>query len=117
MKRFAVLAIGALVAAVTMLWLAGCASTGGGGKHQVVSQSDDYVIGCQKCYDEAVRVRRASANGQKWRRFQTIKKHMCPGCKGEMVSYTEDGTPMIKCEGCTPEGVPCDRCLPPKSGA
>jgi len=114
-KRFAVLAIGALVAAVTVPWLAGCESTGGGRKHQVVAQTGDHVMGCQKCYDEAVRVRRLSSKGPS--RTRIIKKHMCPGCKGEMVSYTEDGTAMIKCASCAPEGVPCDRCLPPKSGS
>lgn len=117
MKRIAVLAVGVLVAAVTVPWIMGCESTGRGGKHRVVAQTGDHAMGCQKCYDEAVRVRRASHKGLQWKRTQIIKKHMCPGCKSEMVSYTEDGTPMIKCTGCTPEGVPCDRCLPPRSGS
>jgi hypothetical protein len=96
--------------------LAGCAASGADTEHEMVSEAADYPIGCQKCYDEVKRVRKAAAGGQKWRKTQVIRKHKCSDCKAEMSTYTVDGQPMIKCPKCAPEGMACDRCLPPKQG-
>jgi len=96
------------------LWLTGCETTAAGGKHKTMAQAADHPMMCQKCYDEAVRVRKP---GTKWRRTQVIKKHMCPDCKAEMTTYTKDGKAMIKCASCAPEGVACDKCMPPKKSS
>lgn len=116
MKRgIFIMAMGGMLG--TSFLLAGCQSTGAGHKHEMAAKVEaDYPVGCQKCYDEVKRIRKASAKGQQWNRNQLIKKHMCPDCKVEMSTYTKDGMPMLKCAKCAPEGVACDRCLPPKQG-
>lgn len=106
-----------VVALVLAPLLIGCEGTGGKRHHMVADQNGDKVLGCQKCYDETVRVRRSVAGGTKYHRTQVIKKHMCPDCKGNMQTYTEDGKLMIKCASCAPEGVACNRCLPPEDGS
>ena len=111
-----IVAIGGLLGMPFLL--AGCASTGADKEHPIAAKAaPDYHLGCQKCYDEVKRVRQASAKGKPWwNRNQVIKKHMCPECEVEMSTYTKDGQLMLKCGKCAPEGVACDRCLPPKAG-
>jgi hypothetical protein len=55
--------------------------------------------------------------GTPWTRNETIERHMCPDCKGDMKIYTEDGKLKVQCSKCAPEGVACDRCLPPGHGS
>jgi hypothetical protein len=109
--------IGAGAALVLAPLLVGCAGAGGTRHEMAAAQKADHVLGCQKCYDEIVRVRRSSAKGLQWSRYETIRKHMCPDCKGNMKIYTEDGKLMVKCTKCAPEGLPCDRCVPPEKGS
>jgi len=68
---------------------------------------------CAKCYEHI----------QKWRKpggphglgtNRTIATHMCEDCKSEVSIYSEDSVLMVKCAKCAPEGLPCDRCLPPE---
>ena len=92
------------------LSLVGCK---GAGAHQVANRSENHAVGCKLCYDEAHAVVQAHAKGAQWSRTQVIKKHMCPDCSAEVTTYTQDGTPMIKCGRCAPEGVACDKCSPP----
>ncbi len=115
MKRMIVFSAGLAVLVGTSALLAGCESTGGNGKHDMAAQEDGHVIGCKMCYDEAVRVRETHPKAGAATRDRIIKKHMCPDCKTEMVLYNEGDTPMIKCAHCAPEGVPCSKCMPPKT--
>ena len=94
--------------------LIGCESTA---SHQVSDTSGSHVMGCKMCYDEAHTVVQAQAKGAQPSRSQVIKKHMCPDCEAEVATYTEDGTPMIKCAKCAPEGVACDKCVPPRAAS
>ncbi|GMV97910.1 MAG: hypothetical protein AMXMBFR83_22630 [Phycisphaerae bacterium] len=109
------LALGMLVwpAGLALAAFSGCAE----GTHQVDRAgpgADQHVIGCQKCYDEVKVVRQDFAKGALPSRNQVIRTHQCPDCKTAMTTYMQDGTPMIKCARCAPEGVACDKCLPPK---
>lgn len=90
--------------------VAGCEGTGGKRHEVAAAQGKDQVLGCQKCYDETIRVRRAWSKGL---RTQIKKQHACSDCKGNMETYTEGDQLMIKCSSCAPEGVACNRCLPP----
>lgn len=105
-----------VVALVLAPLLVGCEGSGGK-RHEVTAAQSDQVLGCQKCYDETIQVRRMHGKGAPYARTQTITRHMCPDCKGDMKTYTEDGRLMIKCTQCAPEGAPCNRCLPPEKGA
>ena len=110
MKRTILAATAVLLAFGTFTWLGGCQST----RHTIAAVEKDRVIACRLCYDEAVRVRRAYVGKSPAHRFKTIRKHKCPDCKTEVMSYAEDGVAKIKCERCVPEGIACDRCLPPE---
>lgn len=46
---------------------------------------------------------------------QTHTRHDCASCKTEMSIYSENGVLMVKCAKCAPEGMACDKCLPPKN--
>lgn len=79
--------------------------------HEMAEHSDGVAISCQRCYDLAVRVSRGPP---KLRRYKTVERHACPDCASDAVIYEgPSGKAIIRCEGCAPEGVPCDRCLPP----
>lgn len=90
-------------------FLAACSST----THEVSgTPAGDSTI-CTLCYEETVRVG-STLPTHVARRFgrRTLRRHACPACKAEMEIYLLEGRPMIRCEGCAPEGVPCDRCRP-----
>lgn len=112
MKYGLVLSAVAGFAASTLFLLGGCEATG---SHQVSSGPENHAMACKLCYDEAKTVVTAHGKGAQWSRSQVIRKHMCPGCNAEVVTYTEEGKPMIKCPKCAPEGVACDKCTPPKT--
>ena len=90
-------------------WLAGCQSTGG---HQVAATAQEQPMMCQACYDQAQLVRNNNVKGVSYR---VIKKHVCKDCNSQVVLYAQDGKMMIKCSKCAPEGMPCDKCRPPKN--
>lgn len=80
--------------------------------HFMGERPEGVTLSCQQCYDHAVRV---LTGPPKHRRYKAVVRHACPDCASEAVIYNgPDGKPMIRCEQCAPEGVPCDRCLPPK---
>lgn len=125
MKR-RVVWIGAGVAALVLgPMLVGCEGTGGKRHVMAGAQQADLVLGCQKCYSATIDARRSSLGATIDARRRSVKpggplttrKHMCPDCKGEMRIYTEGETPMIQCTTCVPEGVACNRCLPPEEGS
>ncbi len=95
------------------LLLAGCEGTGGH-KMAAVSSGAEHEMMCKACYNEVKAVRRASPK-EPWSRNQVIRKHHCADCKTDMTFYTEEGVPMVKCSKCAPEGVACDKCVPPKA--
>lgn len=93
---------------VAGLLAVGCAGTDKMGRHDRAELPAGYPIQCQKCYDEAQTALRGTARvhaPRKALRYRRPKRHMCPGCKNEVVIYEENGVPMIKCSGCAPEGV------------
>ena len=110
MKRSILTVLVVALGGGAILLLGGCESTGG---HGMAKQKDGYAMACQKCYDEVKIVRRQHLKGTEWSQRRVIRKHMCPDCKTEATIYTQDGKPMIKCSKCAPEGVACDRCMPP----
>ncbi len=98
-----------------LVWLAGCQNPSARTLHTVLPRPPDFEMTCQLCYDEAVSLTRPSPDGAQSKAAQTVRQHMCPGCNAEVTAYTLDRKPMIRCPGCVPEGVLCDRCLPPKT--
>ncbi len=100
---------------VTSFALAGAAlSACQSDKHTMVEPKDGTVIVCTECYNEVYKVQHPS--GSRWGGTvsQTRTRHECPSCKTEMSIYTENGVTKVKCARCAPEGLACDKCLPPK---
>ncbi len=91
-------------------WSTGCQSAGG---HEMAAAPQGQPVRCQSCYDQTRIVRNERVKGVSYR---VVRKHMCKDCDTEAVLYAQDGRMMIKCAGCAPEGIPCDKCLPPKGG-
>lgn len=112
MKRPICLALVASLGGGAILLLAGCESTG---SHRMASQQDGHVVACQKCFDQVKTVRTQHGKGAQWSQSRVVKKHMCPDCDTEATIYAQDGKPMFKCSKCAPEGVECDKCMPPKT--
>lgn len=78
--------------------------------HPVASQPAGHSMQCRMCYDMAVRV---STGPPKHRRYKVVDRHQCPDCRANVGIYTQNGEMKIKCARCAPEGVACDRCVPP----
>ena len=97
-------------------WAGGCAARET--KHVMTQPATGQVMACQLCYDEIVKVRKshvpvAPKSVPRHNRLVEVKRHACPDCKTEAVFYDEDGALMVRCARCAPDGVACDRCLPP----
>lgn len=114
------------LSAVALLLIAFTLPVLGGGcqsdKHTMVEARPGMTVVCQDCYNQAVQMRHFTGSGfGTGPRFgsssyeQTHQVHQCPSCKTEMSTYVENGVTMIKCAGCAPSGVACDKCLPPGS--
>lgn len=88
-------------------FIAGCAAAPA--HHDMTPGRDGVTIACGKCYD----VIRKSRHARGAATARTV--HACPDCKSEMAVYDENGVAMARCERCAPDGIPCDKCLPPKS--
>lgn len=79
--------------------------------HSVAPPESGHRLGCQLCYDETVR---GLTGSPKHRRYKTIMRHRCAECTTDVAFHVDDdGKLMIRCARCAPEGMPCDRCLPP----
>jgi hypothetical protein len=83
-------------------------------KHTMVEPKDGTAIGCKECYDEVYKT--THSTGSRWGTSyqQTHSRHECASCKTEISIYSEDGVLKVKCAKCAPEGLACDKCLPPK---
>lgn len=66
---------------------------------------------CQECFD-AVSAARTSQPATGPTHNELIRTYDCPCCKTEMSVYIENGTHMVRCEGCVADGVAWDRCRP-----
>lgn len=100
-----------LCAAAAMFAVSGCAQPEPKVVHRIAPAQEGYRLGCRLCYDETVRV---GTGSPKSRRYKTLVRHRCAECMTDVVIYArDDGTPMIRCARCAPDGMPCDRCLPP----
>lgn len=103
--------------AITLTTLAGFAFTAcqsAQPRHRITEPETGTNIACQLCYDEAVR---ALTGPPKHRRYKTVLKHRCPDCFSDVAIYEDNGALMIKCARCAPEGVACNKCLPPDKSA
>lgn len=101
-----------LVSALCSFALASCTQPEPKVVHNVAPAERGHRLGCQLCYDEMVRVLTGSP---KHRRYKTIMRHRCADCTTDVAFYVgDDGKLMIRCARCAPEGMPCDRCLPPE---
>ncbi|MBA5868173.1 MAG: hypothetical protein GDA67_15880 [Nitrospira sp. CR1.3] len=101
-----------LLPAVCLFALAGCTQPEPKVVHNVVPEGEGHRLGCRHCYDEMVRVLRGPP---KHRRYKSIARHHCDECMTDASFYVgDDGKLMFRCARCTPEGMPCDRCLPPE---
>lgn len=83
-------------------------------KHTMVGPRAGQTVVCSKCYDQ---IRKAQSTGGPLGGLatnRTITTHVCEDCKTEMSIYTENGVTKVKCAKCAPEGLACDKCLPPK---
>lgn len=98
-----------LLYSIAGLALVGCEST----QHRVAPAApmdirDGVRIGCKLCYDQTRTVSHAKGVSFKQR------VHQCPDCKTDVSLYSEGGVAKMKCANCAPEGVACNRCLPPE---
>lgn len=91
------------------VWIGGCAAPERQA-HPLASQPVGHPMQCRMCYDIAVRV---LTGPPKHKRYKVVQRHQCSDCRTNVIVYTEAGEMKIKCSRCAPEGVPCDRCLPP----
>lgn len=101
-----------LVVSPALAWLVtlgGCQSD----KHTMTDSGEGKSIVCRLCYDEIQVVR--SEFDENPGPTTIIKKHQCADCNTEMSIYNENGVLMVKCANCAPEGMSCDRCLPPST--
>lgn len=111
MKQSILFALWVSFAGGANLLLSGCESTGGQ-KMSMAAPAGDHRIACQACYDE---VKAVPVDSGKGTRYHIVRRHKCSGCKTETTLYTQDGVAMFKCSKCAPDGVPCDKCRPPKT--
>ena len=86
-------------------------------------QSSSHAVGatgkttvCQECYDAVSAAHRDHPTSTA-RGVQTLRAYRCPCCNTDMAVYLQDGTPMVKCGGCAPDGVAWDKCAPPEGTA
>jgi hypothetical protein len=91
--------------------VAGCQAE----KHTMTESNHGTVIVCQECYDEVQRSWRQIGKPVPGTNQYEYHKHMCASCASEMSIYNENGVTKVKCATCAPEGVPCDKCLPPQN--
>lgn len=82
-------------------------------KHRMNDAHHGTAMNCRECYDEVRVIREAGRIPHE----QNVYVHKCPGCKSDMSMYMENGTMMVKCKGCAPDGMPCDQCMPPNGHA
>lgn len=82
--------------------------------HTMAETKDGKLIVCKSCYDEVYTVQHSTRSRLRGTVTQTHTKHECPDCKAEVSISTENGVAIITCAKCAPEGVRCDKCLPPK---
>ena len=81
-------------------------------KHTMVEPKPGMTVVCRACYDEVTSVRdMVTHNDVNPNRIYS--EHKCPCCRTDMSVYRENGVLMVKCGGCAPQGVACDKCLPP----
>lgn len=85
-------------------------------KHTMTDPATGKTIVCKECYDALTTARRnhpaTSTSG-----VQTIRTSQCSCCRTEMSVYIQNGTHMVKCEGCARDGVAWDKCMTPSSAA
>jgi hypothetical protein len=83
-------------------------------KHTMVEPPPGSRVVCRECYDEVYKV--TYPTGSRWGTTyqETRTRHQCSSCKTEMSIYSENGVLKVKCARCAPEGLACDKCLPPK---
>ena len=81
-------------------------------KHSMVEARPGMTVVCKDCYDQVQKARSTGGPRGGLATNRTISTHMCPCCKTEMSIYVENGVAKVKCGGCAPEGVACDKCLP-----
>lgn len=87
--------------------LAGCEQP-----HRMAQPKPDTKIVCQRCYDVISTERHTPPRSDTpW--DVEVSKHQCPDCKSEVNIYRKNGVLMVRCPRCAPEGLACDRCLPP----
>ncbi len=78
--------------------------------HEVAPAST--AVGCTLCYSEVERVRVAGGKSPAGRVIR-VPRHQCPECRGNVEIVSQDGVDTLNCSHCAPEGVACDRCVPP----
>lgn len=116
--KYPSLLLTAVILATLAAWASGCTNPRHSHPDGGVRPAEGQPLQCQLCYDETVRVRKSYAHPKgATRQYVTIKKHRCPDCQTDVEFYAQDGKTMIKCARCAPDGLPCDQCLPPKSGS
>ena len=82
-------------------------------RHSVTAAAPGDTTVCALCYDEIVKARSTGGPLAGLRTNKMVARHACTECQTEMSIYVEQGELMVRCDKCAPEGVPCDRCVPP----
>lgn len=98
--------------AVCGLALGACQSD----KHAMTDSATGKTVVCKECYDAVTGAHRdhPASNASD---TQTLRTYECPCCKAAMSVYIQNGTHMVKCDGCAREGIAWDKCVPPNSQA
>lgn len=93
------------IASLIGLTLIGCDAS----KHKMVETQPGKQTICRLCYEEIVNV----PPNPRYAPMGVIRRHRCEECKSETSIYMENGVKKIRCSKCAPEGLDCDKCLPP----
>lgn len=97
--------------AVLAAFAAGCSAT----RHRQSDATSGGVPACRSCYDAAMKEVHlwGEYRGGGWRHIEYRRVHQCPECMTDVSIYEQDGRLRLACAKCAPEGVDCDKCLPP----
>jgi hypothetical protein len=82
-------------------------------RHMVTKAAPGQVTVCAKCYDQLVKARGTGGPRGGLATGKFVARHACEECKTEMSIYTEADVSMIRCGKCAPDGMACDKCVPP----
>ena len=94
------------IALIVGFALVGCE----GPKHKMVEPPAGKKTICRLCYDE---IQKVPPHPRYAPMGTTIRRMRCEECNSDSSIYMEGSVMKIRCSKCAPEGMNCDKCLPP----